>query len=74
MSTTTIADLLDQAETLARNLRVPGSETTADQWRTYDSTTYRLLHELVGPERTGNHDQAISHAALGRVLNDYPTP
>jgi hypothetical protein len=74
MSTTTIADLLDRAESLARSLRATGAETTNDQWRAFDSTTYRLLHELVGPERIGNHDQAISHARLGRVVNDYPSP
>ena len=76
MSTTTIADLLDRAESLARSLRATGTETTNDQWRSFDSTTYRLLHELVGPERVGSHDQAISHARLGRsyVSSDRSYP
>jgi PAP2 superfamily len=67
VSTTTIADLLDRAESLARSLRATDAGTTTDQWRAFDSTAYRLLHELVGPERVGNHDQAISHARLGRL-------
>jgi hypothetical protein len=74
MSTTTIGDLLDRAETLTRSLRATGAKTTADQWRSFDSASYRVLHELVGPERVGNRDQVISHARLGRVLNEYPSP
>src|SRR5450759_4467500 len=74
MSTTTIGDLLDRAEALTRSLRGTGAETTTDQWRSFDSAAYRLLHELVGPERVGNRDQAVSHARLGRVVNDYPSP
>lgn len=51
MSTTTIGDLLDRAESLARSLRATRTETTTDQWRSFDSVAYRVLHELVGPER-----------------------
>jgi len=50
MSTTTIGDLLDRAESLARSLRATRTETTTEQWRSFDSD-YRVLHELVGPER-----------------------
>ena len=74
MSTTTIADLLDRAEILTRSLRASGDEITTNQWRCFDATTYRLLHELVGPERAGNREQVISHALLSRALNDYPSP
>ena len=74
MSTTTVGDLLDRAELLARALRVTRAEITADQWRSFDATSYRLLHELVGPERTGNHEQIVSHATVSRILNGYPSP
>ena len=74
MSTTTVGDLLDRAELLARALRVTRAEITADQWRSFDATSYRLLHELVGPERTGNHEQVVSHATVSRILNGYPSP
>jgi len=74
VSTTTVGDLLDRAELLARSLRVTRAEITADQWRSFDATSYRLLHELVGPERTGNREQVVSHATLSRILNGYPSP
>jgi len=74
VSTTTIGDLLGRAEILAHNLRPTGAEITADQWRSFDATAYRLLHQLVGPERVGSRAQIVSHAGLGRVLNDYPNP
>ena len=74
MSTTTVGDLLDRAELLARALRVTRAEITADRWRSFDATAYRLLHELVGPERTGNHEQIVSHATVSRILNGYPSP
>jgi len=74
VSTTTVGDLLDRAELLARALRVTRAEITADQWRSFDATSYRLLHELVGPERTGNHEQIVSHATVSRILNGYPSP
>jgi hypothetical protein len=74
VSTTTGGDLLDRAELLARALRVTRAEITADQWRSFDATSYRLLHELVGPERIGNHKQIVSHATVSRILNGYPSP
>ena len=74
MSTTTVGDLLDRAELLAPALRVTRAEITADQWRSFDATSYRLLHDLVGPERTGNHEQIVSHATVSRILNGYPSP
>jgi len=74
MSTTTVGDLLERAQILARALRPTAAETTTDQWRSFDTTTYRLLHELVGPERAGTHQQVISHAKLARVLSNYPCP
>jgi hypothetical protein len=74
VSTTTVGDLLDRAELLARALRLTRAEITADQWRSFDATSYRLLHELVGPERTGNHEQIVSHATVSRILNAYPSP
>jgi hypothetical protein len=74
VSTTTVGDLLDRAQILARSLRFTGAKITADQWCSFDATAYRLLHELVGPERTGARAQILSHATLTRVLNDYPSP
>jgi len=74
VSTTTVGDLLARAEILARSLRVTRAEITVDQWCSFDATAYRLLHELVGPERTGARAQILSHASLSRVLNDYPCP
>jgi len=74
VSTTTIGDLLDRAEILTRGLRITDAETTANQWRSFDATAYRLLHELVGPERTGAREQIVSHATLSRILNGYPSP
>ena len=74
MSTTTLGDLLDRAETLARNLRVIDAEISANQWRSFDTTAYRLLHELVGPERAGPREQILSHASVSRIVNGYPSP
>jgi excisionase family DNA binding protein len=74
VSTTTIGDLLDRAEILARSLRVTDTTITTNQWRSFDATTYRLLHELVGPERVGAREQIRSHAPLSRILNGYPSP
>ena len=74
MSTTTVGDLLDRAEILARALRVTRAEITADQWRSFDATSYRLLNELAGPERAGTSDQVASHASVSRILNGYPSP
>ena len=74
MSTTTIGDLLDRAETLARGLRAADAEITANQWRSFDATAYRLLRELVGPERVGDREQIVSHATVSRILNGYPSP
>ena len=74
MSTTTVGDLLDRAETLARNLRVIDAEISANQWRSFDATAYRLLHELVGPERAGPREQILSHASVSRIVNGYPSP
>jgi hypothetical protein len=78
VSTTTVGDLLDRAEILTRSVRgtagVADAEISSDQWRSFDATAFRLLHELVGPERAGAHAQIVSHAALSRVLDDYPSP
>jgi hypothetical protein len=74
VSTTTVGDLLDRAEILARSLRVPDAPITTDQWRSFDATAYRLLYELVGPERVGAREHTRSHAPLSRILNGYPSP
>jgi hypothetical protein len=74
VSTTTVGDLLDRAEILARSLRATTGEITADQWRSFDATAYRLLHELAGPERTGNRERVVSHATLSQVVNGFPNP
>jgi hypothetical protein len=74
VSTTTVGDLLDWAEALARVLRINPAQITTNQWRSFDSTTYRLLHELVGPERTGTRAEILSHAGVTRIVNGYPSP
>jgi len=74
VSTTTVGDLLDRAEILARSLRVTDAQISTTQWCSFDATAYRLLHELVGPERVGAREQILSHAGVSRILNSYPSP
>jgi hypothetical protein len=74
VSTTTVGDLLDRAETLARVLRIDAAEISTEQWRSLDSTVYRLLAELLGPERTGTHAEIVNHASVTRIVNGYPSP
>jgi excisionase family DNA binding protein len=74
VSTTTVGDLLDRAEILARSLRAADAKISTTQWRSFDATAYRLLHELVGPERVGAREQIRSHASVSRILNGYPSP
>jgi len=74
VSTTTIGDLLDRAEALARVLRIDPAQITAGQWRSFDSTTYRLVAELHGPERTGTSAQAHYRAPVTSIVNSYPSP
>jgi len=74
VSTTTIGDLLDRAEALARVLRIDPAQITAGQWRSFDSTTYRLVAELHGPERTGTPAQAHYRAPVTSIVNSYPSP
>jgi len=74
VSTTTVGDLLNRAEILARSLRVTDAQISTSQWRSFDATAYRLLHELVGPERVGARAQILSHASVSRILNGYPSP
>jgi hypothetical protein len=74
VSTTTVGDLLDRAETLARVLRIDPAQITTDQWRSFDSTTYRLLAELLGPERTGTRAEILNHVSVTRIVNAYPSP
>jgi excisionase family DNA binding protein len=74
MSTTTVGDLLDRAEALTRQLRIDGAEITEAQWRSMDATVYRLLAELIGPERTRARQEIVNHAAVTRIVNGYPSP
>jgi excisionase family DNA binding protein len=74
VSTTTIGDLLDRAEILARSLRDTDTQTSTSQWCSFDATAYRLLHELVGPERVGVCAQILAHAGMSRILDGYPSP
>jgi excisionase family DNA binding protein len=74
VSTTTVGDLLDRGETLARVLRIDDAKITTDQWRSFDSTVYRLLAELLGPERTGTRAEILNHATVTRIVNAYPSP
>jgi excisionase family DNA binding protein len=74
VSTTTVGDLLDRAELLARSLRATDAQISTTQWCSFDATAYRLLHELVGPERVGVREQILSHAGVSRILNGYPSP
>jgi excisionase family DNA binding protein len=74
VSTTTVGDLLDRAEILARRLRAADAQVSTSQWRSFDATAYRLLHELIGPERVGPRERILSHASVSRILNAYPRP
>jgi excisionase family DNA binding protein len=74
VSTTTVGDLLARAEILARSLRATDTQISTTQWRSFDATAYRLLHELVGPERVGVRAQILSHAGVSRILDGYPRP
>ena len=74
MSTTTVGDLLERAEILASRLRADDAQISTSQWCSFDATAYRLLHELVGPERVGVRAQIIAHASVSRILDDYPSP
>jgi excisionase family DNA binding protein len=74
VSTTTVGDLLERAERLARVLRIDGADVTADQWRALDATVYRLLAELIGQERTGTRVQIAGRASVTRIVNGYPSP
>jgi excisionase family DNA binding protein len=74
VSTTTVGDLLDRAEILARSLRAADAQVSTSQWCSFDATAYRLLHELVGPERVGVRTQILAHAGVSRILDGYPSP
>jgi len=74
VSTTTVGDLLDRAELLARSLRAADTQINTSQWCSFDATAYRLLHELVGPERVGVRAQILAHAGVSRILDGYPSP
>jgi hypothetical protein len=74
VSTTTVGDLMDRAETLARVLRIDPAQITAKQWRSFDSTTYRLLAELHGPERTSTPTQVRYRTSVTSIVNGYPSP
>ncbi|MEP7370526.1 MAG: hypothetical protein ABI662_12775 [Dermatophilaceae bacterium] len=74
MSTTTVGDLVDRAETLTRQLRINKDQITGAQWRCMDATVYRLLAELNGPERTRAQREIVNHAAVTRVVDGYPSP
>jgi excisionase family DNA binding protein len=74
VSTTTVGDLLDRAEILARSLRAADAQINTSQWCSFDATAYRLLHELVGPERVGVRAQILAHAGVSRILDGYPSP
>jgi hypothetical protein len=74
VSTTTVGDLLDRAEALARVLRIDAAQITSEQWRSFDSTTYRLVAELHGPERTGTPAEVHYRASVTSIVNGYPSP
>src|ERR1035437_8895285 len=65
---------MDRAETLARFLRIDPAQITTEQWRSFDSTTYRLVAELHGPERTGTPAQVHYRASVTSIVNGYPSP
>jgi hypothetical protein len=50
------------------------TQTSAAQWRSFDSTTYRLIAELHGPERTGTPAQAHYRASVTSIVGSYPSP
>jgi hypothetical protein len=74
MTTTTLGDLLARADDLCRELRDNPDPVPLHVWESFDATAYLLMRELVGPGRTDIRAIALSHAALSRVLDAYPTP
>ena len=74
MTTTTLGDLLARADDLCRELRDSPDPVPLDAWESFDATAYLLMRELVGPARTGTRALTLSHAALCRVIDAYPTP
>lgn len=74
MSTTTVADLLDRAELLTATLQRPHEPITLAEWRSFELTLRHLLHQLVATARTAEPEGSQSHAALVRLLNNYPRP
>jgi hypothetical protein len=74
VTTTTLGDLLARADDLCRELRSSPDPVPLNTWESFDATAYLLMRELVGPARTGSRAVALSHAALCRVLDAYPTP
>jgi hypothetical protein len=74
VTTTTLGDLLARADDLCRELRDNPDPVPLSAWESFDATAYLLMRELVGPARTGSRAVTLSHAALCRVLDAYPTP
>lgn len=74
MSVTTVASLLNRADTLAQQLSGAAHEVTNVQWEQFDNAVYRTLHELIG---SGRADAAYSHRSsnpLLEALRAYPVP
>jgi hypothetical protein len=74
VTTTTLGDLLARADDLCRELREDPDPVPLHVWESFDATAYLLMRELVGPGRSDIRAIALSHAALSRVLDAYPTP
>ena len=68
-----VRHVLDVLTPLAIRLR-EGAEITTSQWLSFDAKAYRLLSELVGPERTGTRKGIVSHARLSRAVDGFPSP
>jgi hypothetical protein len=74
VTTTTLGELLARADDLCRALREDSDPVPLHVWESFDATAYLLMRELVGPGRADIRAIALSHAALSRVLDAYPTP
>jgi hypothetical protein len=74
VSTTTGRDLLERAERLAAELARCDRPVTTSLWESFDTTTYRMLREIIGPSRSDSGGSGRTRALLLQVIHSYPTP
>jgi hypothetical protein len=74
MSTTTGRDLLQRAERLAIDLAHCELPVSTPMWESFDTTTYRLLREVIRPSGSDSGGSGRLRARLVQVIHSYPTP